>query len=283
MAHPKRHHYVPEFILKGFADQRGYLRWARRLEGGHPKFGQSPPRDMFVESHLYSSESDDGVRDASMELSLAELETEASVVVSNMIVATRSGRCPTLTARERDVWYRFLLTQWLRVPESQEAAISEAEAYLMLDNMLSELRGIFPDSNRKLDALSTPEAKSRMIRNVRIDALGRPRQHLVAMLEHRGIAILHIEKRNKQFIIGSRPVVKLTLPGRTNLNDSSVEMWFPIASDIAVGVGQGGGRVSLHPVSRDSFIRHLNMSIARQISIIAASSEKLVRSIATPR
>lgn len=103
------------------------------------------------------------------------------------------------------------------------------------------------------------------------------------MLERRGITILTVTRPNKRFIIGSRPVVKLTKRGRTDLSDRNVEMWLPIAADVAVGAGRGDGGISLFHVDDGAVIRHLNLAIASQSRTIAASSATLVRSIANAR
>ncbi|RVD67160.1 hypothetical protein EN751_38275 [Mesorhizobium sp. M4A.F.Ca.ET.029.04.2.1] len=103
------------------------------------------------------------------------------------------------------------------------------------------------------------------------------------VLERRGIAILRIVQPKKSFIVGSRPVVKLTAPNRTDLNDPTVEMWLPIASDVAVGAGQGDGKISLHDTVDERPVRQLNIAIAGQSGTIAAGSAALVKSIANAR
>jgi hypothetical protein len=148
---------------------------------------------------------------------------------------------------------------------------------------LDELRQAVPHRLDEIEALATPKAKARTLRNVRVQTLGEPSAEVMRVLERRGIAILRIAQPKKSFIIGSRPVVKLTRHDRTDLNDPNVEMWLPIAADVAVGVGQGDGSVSLHHTVDERPVRQLNMAIARQSGAIAAGSAVLVQSIANAR
>ncbi len=173
--------------------------------------------------------------------------------------------------------------QWRRTPENQLSCTSDAEASRMIDECLDELRLIAPNRLDEIAAFGTHEAKARMIRNVRAQSLFGLRSIVMDVLERRGISIIHVTRSNKQFIIGSQPVVKLTSPGRTDLNDPKVEMWLPIAADVAVGVGQGNGGISLFQTKNEALIRQLNLAIASQSDTIAAGSEALVHSIANAR
>jgi hypothetical protein len=195
----------------------------------------------------------------------------------------RAGGCPQLSEKEKQVWYLFFLIQWRRTPESQRAVATDAEVLAMLDEALAELRIALPERSAEIDALSTPEAKARTVRNVRVSGLQQFSENAMKVLKKRGIAILKIRKPNKSFIVGSRPVVKLTIAGRSDLSDPTVEMWLPIASDIAMGVGRNDGGVSLHYLDHTEPIRQLNTAIASQSAIIAAGSAALVRSLSSAR
>lgn len=218
-----------------------------------------------------------------MERTLAVLESEAVGVVQAILEPVRRGEVPTLSKAQKQLWYMFFLMQWRRTPEGQLSCTSDAEANRMIDDILNELRIVAPHRLDEIAAFGTPEAKARTIRNVRVQSLMGLRTNVMSVLERRGIGIIRICRPNKQFIIGSRPVVKLTSPGRTELNDPTVEMWLPIAADVAVGVGRGDGGIALFHTESDSPIRQLNLAIAKQSGTIAAGSPTLVRSIANKR
>ncbi len=218
-----------------------------------------------------------------MERALAALESEAVSVVQIILDAARHGHVPALTEEQKQIWYIFFLMQWRRTPENQRSCTSDSEAHLMIGEILEKLRIAAPHRRDEIAELDTPEARQRIIRNVRVQSLIGLRANVMGVLERRGIGIIRITRPNKQFIVGSRPVVKLTSPNRTDLNDVKVEMWLPIAADVAVGVGQGDGGITLFHTENDIPVRQLNLAIASQSGTIAAGSAALVRSIANPR
>lgn len=279
---PKRHHFVPQMILNGFTDGAGWLHWCRHREA-RGIIRPARPAELFHKNHLYSTLSATGIKDPAMERALSELESEAVGVIDSIIKQTRQGLVPSLSDQQKQIWHLFFLIQWRRTPETQRFNMSDTDAGAMLDDILEALRAAMPERSDEINALATPQAKTRTIRNVRVQGLLRFSEEVMGVLEQRGIGVLHIQRPNKSFLIGSRPVVKLTTPERSDLNDPAVEMWLPIASDIAVGVGLGDRKVSLHHLNDDAPIRQLNLAIASQSETIAAGSADLVRSIANAR
>jgi hypothetical protein len=279
---PKRHHYVPRMILNGFTDNDGWLHWCQ-LDGSLPTIRKARPKELFLEKHLYSTVDAAGIKDPAMEGHLSSLETAATAVVTKILAEARSGQCPILSLEQRQIWYLFFLIQWRRTPETQRAVASDQKVLEWLEDELLELRAIVPNRSSEIDALSMPDARARILQNVRVDQLTRLSGEMITVLERRGIAILRIINPKKSFIVGSRPVVKLTINGQSDLNDPIVEMWLPISSDIAVGVGSGKGRIDLHFLAQEKPIRQLNIAIANQSSTIAAASPSLIRSLARPR
>ncbi|MGY4485597.1 hypothetical protein ACVWWR_004788 [Bradyrhizobium sp. LM3.2] len=209
MSVPKRHHYVPQMILNGFTDSDGWLHWCRHRERP-ATIRRARPSELFHQNHLYSTLSQTGTKDPAMERALSLLESEAVGVVQSILVPTREGRLPVLSLEQKRLWYMFFLTQWRRTPETQRANVTDAEALRMVEEILDELRQAVPHRLDEIEALATPKAKARTLRNVRVQTLGEPSAEVMRVLERRGIAILRITQPKKSFIIGSRPVVKLT-------------------------------------------------------------------------
>lgn len=269
-------------ILNGFTDPDGWLHWCRHRED-LGKIHRARPSEVFHKNHLYSTVSESGIKDPSLERILSKLEGEAVRVVQEILRPVRLGQIPQLSPEQKRVWFLFFLMQWRRTPETQKSNTSDSQAMLMIDDILNELRAAAPDRQDEIDKLSTTQAKERTIRNVRVQSLLQFSSEALSVIERRGIAILRITKPKRSFIIGSSPVVKLTEPGRTDLNDPAVEMWLPIASDVVVGVGRGDGDICLFEVEDAVPIRQLNLAIAKQSETIAAASPALVRSIASSR
>lgn len=282
MTTPKRHHYVPQMILKRFTDQDGWLHWYRC---GDPvsAIRRARSSEVFLERDLYTTTSASGSKNPGTERALSRLETEATPILSRIICEAREGTCPELSADQKTIWYSFFLTQWRRTPDNQRAIISLEQGIEIFDSVVAEFYQALPDRREEIAALCEPQTKMRAIRNARIESLLESRDMVLGILKRRGIAILRIANAHKSFIVGSRPVVKLTPVGTTNLDDPSVEMWLTVSPDIAIGVGQGNEKITLLPPADDRQIRLLNSAIKRQSRIIASRSPALIRSIARAR
>jgi hypothetical protein len=65
-----------------------------------------------------------------------------------------------------------------------------------------------------------------------------------------------------------------------SLMDEATEMWLPISSKVAIGVGPRDQRETIYYLDNHAAIRHLNLSIARQSTEFASRSMELTESIA---
>lgn len=278
---PKRHHYVPQMLLNGFTDPEGWLHWCR-LGGNDKSVRRARPLELFQKKHLYSVISKAGDKDLRIERELSQIEGDAGQVVKRIAESVRAGRVPDLTPAEKHIWYNFFLLQWRRTPEAQQSAASDVDMLAMFDETIAELRAAFPERGAEIDALDTPDGRARAVRNARAESVLGLNEEVVEVLQRRDISILRVERPNKSFIVGSRPVVKLSVAGQSNLANPIVEMWLPIASDIAVGVGDATGQTNLYPAN-DHAVRRLNILTAMQSQVIAARSPELIRSVATRR
>jgi hypothetical protein len=278
MSDPKRHHFVPEMLLQRFVDARGRLYVFDRER---PELGiRDPiPAEVLLQRHLYSTVDPNGAKRPDFERELGELETRAAPVIERLLAAARTARTPRLTSAERDIWDEFFSMQWRRVPDAQRLSPILADAESTVRDLLAVASSRYPHRADEIERLSSAHEVRRIARNARVDALRRPAGRVRAALASRGIAIVHIIPAQKSFIIGSFPVVKLTRPGRTDLRDHDVEMWLPIAPDVAVGVGTHAGTERYIPTVDQAHIRHLNEAIASQSRVIVGRSHTLIESI----
>ncbi len=116
---PKRHHFVPEMILKRFTNSRGKLFYFdKRIPSGG--VSEASTRELFFKKHLYSEFRPDGSKDASLEIELSKLETRAGEVVEKIVTSAKIGRAPLLTTTEKRTWDTFLGIQLKRLPDIYE-------------------------------------------------------------------------------------------------------------------------------------------------------------------
>jgi hypothetical protein len=278
---PKRHHYVPVMLQKRFLDNAG---WLHSFTKAQPERGvvRSRPQNLFLKTNLYSEVGADGSRNLEMEFRFSQLETAADPIIEKIVLASRQNELPALSAEEREIWYAFLLAQWKRVPDLHQTVTTDAELSNHLHELLDELHQAKPERQIEIDELRNLETEKRILKNVRVRALATASDKVLSILRKRGLRIVKITQPNKQFVLCSRPVIKLTSPGKTHLLHPECELWLPIANDIAVGLGKGPGREILMPINSDK-VRKLNLAYVSHSSAFAGSSATLIKSLSRPR
>ncbi|MDF2797437.1 MAG: hypothetical protein K0R85_181 [Devosia sp.] len=113
---PKRHHYVPEFLLNNFRAQDNLVRLFDKKDAASGVVARNPTKVLF-EPHLYTRTHNDGHRDAQLEAAYGRLEDASAPIVKRIVDSARAKRLPQLSAWEKAVWDQFLYNQWRRVPE----------------------------------------------------------------------------------------------------------------------------------------------------------------------
>lgn len=276
----KRHHVVPRMLLKRFVDGRGWLHAYTRTQPSRGVY-LSRPENLMVENHRYSEIGNDGRRRPIVEGRLALLESAAEQVIDKIIAAARAGHTPCLNAIELDIWYLFLTIQWKRVPDLHLEVNTDAETQTLFARIIADAREKYPQFGYKLDQFEEPHMRARLIHNARVGSLSVSTEIMDA-LRSRGLGVARIRRPDKQFILASRPVVKLTHPGKTDLRHPECEVWLAVAPDIALGLGRGAGTVTAISIGTDN-VRHLNLAAAGQSTTICGASPALIGSLARPR
>lgn len=242
------------------------------------------PSNLFVEKHLYSLKKKSGSKDPELETRLSKLEGVANHILQKIEHAAARGEAPALSDDERPIWDLFFYVQWKRTPDSFADAKALTDFDETLERWVDEFEKQFrPLTDTEREELKDPAVLSRLKHNAKVGAIGSGSDEVTRALYDKGLAILKIEAQNKSFVLGSNPVAKLTLPGRTHISDPTVEIWFPISPKIAISPGYSRGEERLIQVQDSKCIRHINEAIAKQSKVIAGNNKKLVTSLAQPR
>jgi hypothetical protein len=277
MSVPKRHHYVPEVILKRFTDQNGWLYlYSQRDRRTRP----TRSANAFCEGHLYSEIDEAGRKDPRVELELSWLETVIDPILDRFEESARTGNLPSLAPADLFTWRFFFVVQWRRVPDLHQTVATDSEAAAELNQILDEMLLRFPERAAEIEAMRDAAEMQRTIRNARIRGVPEVSQRVMDAMETRGLAILAITAPTKSLVIGSRPVIQMAFRDGLSLMDEATEMWLPISSKVAIGVGPRDQRETIYYLDNHAAIRHLNLSIARQSTEFASRSMELTESIA---
>ena len=122
MSTPKRHHYIPQMLLRRFVSEDGKLYCCRKEEPS--KIFLTTPKKVFLESDLYMQRDEHGKMDTSVERGFSDLEGKANEVIEKIVGAARSGMNPGLTLGEKEIWDEFLCKQWRRLPIKRDEKLS---------------------------------------------------------------------------------------------------------------------------------------------------------------
>ena len=282
MSPPKRHHYVPQMLLKRFADTEGRIAF---YDKSRPKAGVqiTTPKNLLVQQHLYSKKNRDGSIDGSLEAYYSSLESEAHVLFDKIIVAVLDRSIPSISAVEKNIWDRFLYEQWRRVPDLHDEIMP-------LSDFAQTVREGFEEFEEKFQRPVTAEERERFggtaalktfRNNARVAALTRRSSNVTEAIANKALFFGRTAPQ-RSFIIGSFPVMKL-VPFETtnNLDNPAVEIWLPIHPNVMVvsaGLkGESTGHLAALHMDR---IRGFNESVAKKSTIFAGRSPELIASLA---
>lgn len=277
---PKRHHYIPQFILRNFTDHNGKLYcFDKRLS----KTFTSVPTNVFVKNNLNTHKYEDGTTSTHLESSLSkEIESPAAVVVEKIITSARHGDNLELTQSEQKVWINFLYAQLMRHPHQRDFVQNKNHIHQILDDIECNTDHLIPEMRKYFE---DPERKKRMANNAWQNAVMPPQEdqgQVMPILKSRSIGTILLTKKSKSFVIGDIPIIRLPSP-ETSLQAPEVRLLYPVSKDVIIKWGLSDGDEYLLLVSDNSCIRALNEASLRQSNIIAGCSEKLIQSLAYSR
>ncbi|NIJ40964.1 hypothetical protein FHS78_001245 [Parvibaculum indicum] len=275
---PRRHHFVPRLILKGFVNSEENLYFFNKnnVEGG---VGEASPLNLFVKNHLYSEIEEDGSRNAQLETDLSTFEGRVDRIVQKIVENVRRGSKPCLTPQEKEEWDAFTALQLKRLPQILDKHITQEAFDETLDEFIADFEaneGPLSEAVRR--DIDSPEKRARLRQNVKVSTIRQPMPKVVSALQRKGLGVAVIVRANKSYVIGSNPIVKLNYAGRSSLLDPSTEVWFPISADVAVSPAFEAGKEVVVEINSDS-VRYINSAVYRQSDLVAGRSKELIESL----
>lgn len=264
---PTRQHFVPKMLSRNFGvDKQGRLYcFDKRFD--EKRVRKIKPENFFLESDIYTLRDEHGNKYFSAERKFSDLEGETAGIIRKIIQAARARKLPELTPSEKKTLDWFLLCQWGRVRDREDA-------------MLDEAFGKGPRSNPHIRGLPKKDRDS-LRKEIRVTSLTQdirnPNKKILSILENKGLAVGIACGENESFVIGSNPV--LVTPSGYYLLGRIVRVWLPVAPDVAVTPYFPRG-VEGFVEFEDEGIRSFNEAVFEQSNAIAGNSEELISRVA---
>ena len=278
MSNPKKHHFIPQFILKKFL--KGGLIFVYNERTG--EISSSPhTKDIFYQNHLYSIKLEDGSRDHQIETDFSKLESDWAATFKDIeILLNKGSQIPLdylkfiqsymhLHMRRNPIFKSQNISQ-LDIQNFCNSRIDEHEAHKQNSTSLSE--------NIKLrEKISDPEFIKTFTHNAKAkSSLVLKENHTMRAIENRGLLVAFINVEHKNFIIGDYPFTRL---GGNQIDSSGGVLWYILSPKLAVAPYGEKGRIEIVSLTTN-LIRHINKHTFTKSSTVASNSEALLKSLA---
>lgn len=233
-----------------------------------------------MKRHLYTQVEEDGTRNVTVETDfLAVLESKAAPIIDMIVSAARVRMVPVLEASERKAFVEYFRTQLVRLPERRRWFAEGAKRQVTRE--LERASAVRPLEDHEVALLNGGEEIDRIWRNSSVATL--PKAFASDPMSERYargslcIAVIRKPTSKRAFIIGSNPFVRLVDGDRIYFDNPGIEIWLPLARDVAVALNPG--TCDRLKTMKDKHIGEINESILNQSSTIAGCSFELIDSL----
>lgn len=274
---PKRQHSIPEMLQRRFANAQGKL-WFFDRQRASLGVQATSPDNLFVRKRQYTLLHTDGTRDWSLETRYSRIEGYMNLLIEKIVPSVLNGEYPNLTRNERSLLDLYVYEQWRRVPELYDSLISNSDFAALVAESIAE----YEQQHRTL----TPEERVRFSSDAHLKA-ERHRARVISLSRTTGNAQEALSKkglffartaRNRSFVLGSSPVLKLTPIGQNDLNHPQVEVWLAIDPNVAI-ILAADESLNRNITLAAEGVRQINRIIAQRSGTFAGRDRALVESL----
>ena len=281
MGEYKKHHIVPFSVLKNFTSSEGkFFYYSKNLAS--KKIRLRNPSSVFCRNHLYSYLDNDGKKNPDVEKNYFKyLDTNVDPIINQILIAVRRDELPSLDQTQKMIWNDFYIKQMARAPEWLDSEHIQTTLNNTYEISKKRIYEYCSDDNKRL--LDDKDFEYRVKSQSRVQALKTRPEIAAGIIKARGLFFVRITNPKKSFIIGSNPLVRFSNRGTGRRDDNNTELWYPIASDVAVSTGNTTEKERLFHLENlhrhTKVIRRLNMQIYKQSTEIGGRSIQLIKSI----
>lgn len=264
---PRKHHYIPQMILRNFCDEGGTL-FARR-RGDANTFTPSL-KDVFAMRDLNTVELADGSLNTDLEAWYANaLEGEGATFMAALLEAVRAGKSLTLTAPAWSFWHHFMYHHIKRQPHALERVVERTKMAERVQQLVEEqLR----QDAVYLDQTERERLETRVLQTAKVKARSLPPSDDVqSVFREVGMAVFVVADSRKSLVIGDCAIAAARIGG--------CEATFaPVAWDVALGYYEEPCKVAVFRLDRDT-VRRMNEATAAASTMIGGRSAQLLESL----
>ncbi|MFB0493686.1 hypothetical protein ABIE45_006342 [Methylobacterium sp. OAE515] len=276
---PKRHHFVPEMVLRRFTLDGENLQLFSKLDR-KPAIRSSKIANAFVVGHGYSKVDRDGAKTVELEERFSQKEGVWSPALDACITAAQTGDMSAVQ-NYRDTVVEFFYYQWIRTPGFNQNLEGYKEFEAMLETRVKEWVDAYrPLTETEQGALVGLEAAERMRQNTIVDAMGSPMgSELAKVLSECRFDLVILTDNQKPFIIGSQPVTTVNRPGSPFLlTKPGADLWLPVASRAALKVVPHSRGLGVDSAT-DREVQAVNDALATECDTIGAESREVLEDV----
>ena len=282
MSTPKRHHFVPDFLIRNFCVQENKAFWLRKNANLQTPSLMASDK-VFVERHSNTFEASDGTKAYTVERQLGTLEGPTKLIFDQIKSSASLEKLPGLNLAQRGTLGEFVLTLYKRSPTIRKKYSSlhlvqeiVAESFLELDD-----RGMTIDDEMR-KRLSSEDWAKRTGKEITVKATLAHGDIALPLLAAKGIYVAQPQSPKKSFILGSFPLLMLKGELSNGIKDALSECWLPISPTVALCLYGSANNEELRRLS-DEHMRYLNRLIWLQSESAIANSPQLLKSLAFDR
>jgi hypothetical protein len=271
----KRHHFIPQMMLRHFADNDGQL-WFWRRDSAEDGVRKTSTQNLFVEKDLYTFTAANGTKDVALETFFSNLEGAGAQFISNLADIIRREETPKLDDNAWKFWGQFFYYHLKRTPGAIAFFAKQMNWDQRIDNSYQKIKAVRAQTGGNADEQGL---RDKIRQNAIVTAQrAQPSDKVLALFATLGLAIYKVADPVKSFIVGDIPgaTAKFRMP---NGQWSHPTLFLPLTWGIAVGQLQGGRKVEIIEVDRDQ-VRLMNIATTARSCVIAGRSSALINSLA---
>jgi hypothetical protein len=271
---PKRHHFIPQMMLRHFTDVNDRL-WFWRRESEKGDIRSTSTQNLFVEKDLYTVVLANGGKDVALEKFFSSLESVGAKFISELATIIREGSVPRLDEGAWQFWSDFFYYQLKRSPGFIAAFADRMNFEGRIQNAVKNLEA---DLRASGEEQSDPSIAVKIRRNAIIVAQRSPPSAEVReAFSKMGLAIYVNRDPKRSFIVGDVPGASVPFR-RPDRSWSRRTLFLPLTWDICVGQLDLQKGVEVIEVEPDQ-VRRMNEASAARSTLFAGRSELLIDSL----